>query len=247
MTALETAASPDYARQLTDRIKVAVEGTWHLITEAYQSRAWSSLGYSSWDDYCTREFGTSRLRLPREERAETVQSLRDAGLSLRAIAAVTGDSKDTISRALAPVSNETPEPARQKFIPLAEVAEMFGVDLDEPDDADDPWAQKIADELAASDNAYAEQANTIPAAEPVKVTGVDGKQYTSQVKRAPYRKPLPDVARGAGFELRKSMERVERLFADDRYRSNEKQVADALRGHLLYVADTVAAVLAQIP
>lgn len=81
--------SAEYARQLTDRIKVAVEGTWHLITEAYQSRAWSVLGYASWDDYCTREFGTARLKLPREDRISTVQSLRDAGLSLRAIAAAT--------------------------------------------------------------------------------------------------------------------------------------------------------------
>jgi hypothetical protein len=60
------------ARALTDRIKVAVEATWHLVIEAYQARAWVALGYSSWDDYCTREFGTSRLRLPREERQEVV-------------------------------------------------------------------------------------------------------------------------------------------------------------------------------
>lgn len=88
------------ARQLTDQIKVGVEAVWHLITEAYTTRAWSALGYRSWDDYCTREFGTSRLRLPREERAEVVQSLRESGLSLRAIASATGDSARTVRRAL---------------------------------------------------------------------------------------------------------------------------------------------------
>ncbi|WP_156664677.1 hypothetical protein [Mycobacterium sp. 852002-51057_SCH5723018] len=54
-----------------------------LITQAYMHRAWDALGYSSWDDYCIREFGTTRLRLPREERAEVVTSLRESGLRLK--------------------------------------------------------------------------------------------------------------------------------------------------------------------
>ncbi len=78
------------ARELTDQIKVAVETTWHLVARAYTTRAWALLGYSSWDDYCVREFGTSRIRLPREERAEVVASLRDSGLSIRAIQSATG-------------------------------------------------------------------------------------------------------------------------------------------------------------
>jgi len=52
-----------------------------LVKQAYTERAWDALGYASWDEYCTREFGTSRLRLPREERAEVVASLRESGLS----------------------------------------------------------------------------------------------------------------------------------------------------------------------
>lgn len=96
------------ARAITDRIKVGVEAVWELIKQAYTERAWESLGYTSWDDYCTREFGTSRLRLPREERAETLPSLRESGMSLRAIATATGLSKDTVQRELAGVSNETP-------------------------------------------------------------------------------------------------------------------------------------------
>lgn len=104
MTELEfQQASPDYARHLTDRIKVAVEATWQLIVEAYQTRAWTALGYGSWDDYCLREFGTSRLQIPREERQEAVASLRQAGLSLRAIAAATGQSKSQVQRELSTV------------------------------------------------------------------------------------------------------------------------------------------------
>jgi hypothetical protein len=88
------------ARALTDRINTGVEAVWELIKQAYTRRAWSALDYESWDDYCTREFGTSRLRLPREERSEVVASLRESGLSLRAIAAATGISHTEARRSL---------------------------------------------------------------------------------------------------------------------------------------------------
>lgn len=94
------AATASEARALTDQIKVAVEGTWQLVQRAYQRRAWESLGYSSWDDYCTREFGTSRLRLPREERQEVVQSLREIGMSVRAIASATGTGTRQVQEAI---------------------------------------------------------------------------------------------------------------------------------------------------
>ncbi|MGW7087595.1 hypothetical protein ACWGH2_29420 [Streptomyces sp. NPDC054871] len=90
----------DEARALTDRIKIAVEGTWQLIREAYTSRTWAVLGYDSWDAYCTAEFGETRLRLPREERQEVVASLRDSGLSTRAIASAAGIAQDTVRRDL---------------------------------------------------------------------------------------------------------------------------------------------------
>ncbi|MGB3302652.1 MAG: helix-turn-helix domain-containing protein [Gordonia sp. (in: high G+C Gram-positive bacteria)] len=109
MTDLATMGATD-ARALTDQIKVAVEATWELVKRAYIERAWSALGYDGWDDYCTREFGTSRLRLPREERAEVVASLRESGLSVRAIAAATGDSRETIRRELGGDTNVSPEP-----------------------------------------------------------------------------------------------------------------------------------------
>lgn len=92
----QLAISAESARLLTDRIKTTVEVAWQLLTEAYTSRAWAALGYDSWDAYCTAEFGTSRLRLPREERMEVVGSLRDAGLSTRAIASATGVNRKTV-------------------------------------------------------------------------------------------------------------------------------------------------------
>lgn len=101
------------ARALTDRIKIAVEGTWQLIREAYTTRTWAVLGYNTWDAYCTTEFGETRLRLPREERQEVVASLRDSGLSLRAIEAATGISRPTVIkdiRAAEVVNSSPPQP-----------------------------------------------------------------------------------------------------------------------------------------
>lgn len=105
MTADITQAAPDAARRLTDRIKAGLDLMWELVAEAYVTRAWSALGYATWDEYCTREFGTARLSLPREERAETVASLKSAGLSYRAIASATGQSLGKVQRQLGGVSN----------------------------------------------------------------------------------------------------------------------------------------------
>lgn len=104
-------ADADQARQLTDRIKVAVEGTWLLIQEAYTSRAWAALGYATWDAYVDAEFRTARLALPKEERAETIQSLRAAGMSIRAISSATGAGVGTVHRELSgsTVPNGTPD------------------------------------------------------------------------------------------------------------------------------------------
>ena len=103
--------SHSQARDLTDRIKVGVEAIWELIKQAYQSRAWAALGYNSWDDYCTREFGTSRIRLPREERQEVVASMREIGMSIPAISSATGASVGTVHGTLSKLkASDTPAP-----------------------------------------------------------------------------------------------------------------------------------------
>ena len=104
----ELVISAQDARNLTDKIKAGTAALWELIKEAYASRAWASLGYASWDDYCTQEFGTSRIRLPREERQEVVASMREIGMSTRAIVAATGTSKGTVDRELSRAPSGAP-------------------------------------------------------------------------------------------------------------------------------------------
>ena len=99
------------ARELTDRIRVSLDGLWALVVEAFQRRAHAALGYPSWDAYCNAEFGSNRIRLPREERQETVRSLREAGLSLRAISSATGAAYNTVMRDAKVTQNESPSPS----------------------------------------------------------------------------------------------------------------------------------------
>lgn len=105
------------ARELTNRIRLGLEGLWELVKDAYRSQAWSVLGYGSWDEYCTREFGSLPMQPPREERQQVIDSLRSAGLSVRAIGAVTGLGVGTVHAAIA--SSSVPEVAG---------AEVLGVD-----------------------------------------------------------------------------------------------------------------------
>jgi hypothetical protein len=205
VTQLEVAAMDAVAaRIIIDRIKTGVDVMWELITTAYEGRAWEALGYSSWDDLCTREFGSGRLRLPREERAEVVASLRESGLSIRAIAAATGDSIGTVHDAIASgVQNRTPDP--------------------EPVDAD----EKL----------------------PPSTTGLDGKNYPRKEPAPPKparRKPLPEAFGSAIYELKRSVERVTRLMADDRFTKNTDQITECNLSDLIRIQDAINGIVQQL-
>ncbi|MGQ7788351.1 DNA-binding response regulator [Nesterenkonia sp. K-15-9-6] len=88
--------SAEEARNLTDRLRMGLEQAWQLIAYAYRGRAYTALGYRTWDEYVQREFGHLNLQPPREERDNVILSLRAAGLSERATAVATGLSKGTV-------------------------------------------------------------------------------------------------------------------------------------------------------
>ena len=115
----------DEARVLTNEIASKSEVLWGLVVSAYRLRAWAALGYDSWDQYVGTEFGTTKLSLPREERGEIVRSLRDEGLSIRAISAATGLGTGTVHRDL----GET-EPHVEVEVEVEVEAEY--VEVDEP-------------------------------------------------------------------------------------------------------------------
>lgn len=233
------------ARELTDQIKVAVEATWHLIIDAYRGRAWSALGYASWDDYCTREFGASRLRLPREERQEVVASLRDSGLSVRAIAAATGTNRETIRQVVSGDKKLPPD------LDNAEVV-LAGADDRETSEPHLEFATPASTHPPGPDprpSTAAGAPRPAPAPSPApKVTGIDGKQYPSKppTPAKPNRRPLIKDIETAVWNLRKATERMERLFNDDRLAANKTQVAAATRGHLTYTVEVCQDLLDQL-
>ena len=231
----------DAARRLTDNIKIGLEATWSLIIEAYESRAWAVLGHASWDDYCTREFGASRIRLPREDRSEIVGSLRDAGLSIRAIAAATGFGVGSVHRELAPVPNGTPEAGVDHAVvgdnPVGVTdSEMayFNRLADIPEATFDRIIEECKAEGHLSRDAVLHRVEE-KEKEAKTTIGTDGKRYPKPVPTPPAKRkraPLPDAVRSGGWELRKDVERLQRLRADDRWSGHVDQVADVLRSHL---------------
>lgn len=104
-----TLLSFDDAVALTESIRLTVAEIELKIVEAYYGLAWKVMGYDSWDEYISGEFKAAPLAMPREERRTSVASLRQAGLSLRAIGAATGVSRDTVQKDLEAVRNLTPD------------------------------------------------------------------------------------------------------------------------------------------
>ena len=60
------------------------------------------------------------------------------------------------------------------------------------------------------------------------------------------RRPLPEVAREAAWTLRKDIERLERIVADDRFGAYKEEVSALLRAHLAYAAEACQDLLSRI-
>lgn len=156
-------------------IRADAETLWDKIATAYTRRAWAALGYSSWDEYCIREFGTSRLKVPREVRAEMVTSLRHAGLSIRAIASATGASVNTVQADLQVSQTDTPDGELVDEDAVTEAALAAG----EPTKFDKLMARvqdtRDVGERGPGDRRWSGK----------PIIGIDGKTYRPQRKPAP--------------------------------------------------------------
>lgn len=252
------------ARALTDRIKVGVEVLWDLVKQAYEQCAWNALGYSSWDEYCTREFGASRLRLPREERAEVVASLRESGLSTRAIAAATGLGATTVRRELSGAPNGAPETAPPTAEPAAEcihcgdtlpLAQLYeggqGYECDpcvSPDPTETHVPEQQLPPLPENYMKVPAEPEPQPVPDPKPITGLDGKTYTPKPAVPPSlkRKPLPDAFDRAKQELRGAVQKIVRLAADDRLEKNKDQIVGANLSDLIRARDALTSVIQQL-
>lgn len=78
-----------------------------LVEQAQTGQIHAALGYPSWTAYVADVGG--QLKVTRDIRPEVVELLASAGMSQRAIAAVTGVSQATVSRDLSGDSDESPD------------------------------------------------------------------------------------------------------------------------------------------
>lgn len=238
---MEIELSASQARELTDRIKLAVEATWELIKEAYQSRAWYSLGYTSWDDYCTREFGTSRIKLPREERQEVVSSMREIGMSTRAIASATGSSVGTVHAELSrrselntsnaqPVTGTDGKTYTQKPRPEPETPEWEEVGTI-PQSRLKDIARPTATTIPQSE---LDELNTpsplVGPGEKIPETSHTTKGIPETEEPTPRAEPITTQLSKAIIELNKAMNRIHRIVEDPNFHRN-KQTAWSLHGN----------------
>lgn len=225
--------SRDDAERLSNRIGLRLDsmadnwaGALPLIREAIDRNAYLSLGYASHGAYVSDRFGDSLSKLGVELRREIVRELNDAGLSTRAIAPVFGITRQMVSKDLRANEVATELPPAEAF-------------ADVPDLSANPLTGEVYE---AGDAAHGSPEATVIVTEThsVKtVTGLDGKTYTN-TPTAPRRTSIIDDARKAGWELRKAVERLERLQADDRFTKNKVEILAALQPHLDFANEVIS-------
>ncbi|MGV0628461.1 helix-turn-helix domain-containing protein [Mycobacteroides chelonae] len=98
------------AKMLDNRIKTSVENIGERLTilhrlldEAEKGQVHLTMGFRSWTEYLTDRIG-NRWQIGGDERREMAQLLANRGMSVRAIASITGTSKSTVARVLDEVS-----------------------------------------------------------------------------------------------------------------------------------------------
>jgi hypothetical protein len=206
------ALDADAARRLTERIRVtagtvaeSVKQLRSLVQEAKDGRAHEALGYESWTAYLVDVFGDEPLRLARDVRQELVAELAAQGMSTRAIAPIVGVTQETVAQDIkAPVRNLTPDSAEPIHV--------------------DPDTGVVFEPKPVT--ATEESVTTTRT-----ITGLDGKTY-ARAEPVTRRSSLAEEARGAGWQLQKAAERIERIAADDRFGKNKAEVMAALQPHL---------------
>jgi hypothetical protein len=88
------------ARAVTNRIKGHLENLWVDVLAAWLGEAHIALGYTSWKTYCSTEFGSDYLRVPKGERQRIVALLAEHEMPASSIAATINASHVTVHKDL---------------------------------------------------------------------------------------------------------------------------------------------------
>lgn len=215
------------AERMTREIKLTASGIRNnlfklrnQIDVAKASNVWNMMGFPSWTAYLSDTLAEEPMRVSREERLELVGYLAGEGMSARAIAPIVGVSKSQVANDIVEVSTSG---RQHELAGLPNPAPMF----DAPTDSDAP--QPSDPEMAA------------PAAPlgGAAIAGMDGKTYQRPQPPAPRRTSIVDDARNAGYQLRKTIERLDRIRNDDRFDGHASEILAAMQPHLGYARDVL--------
>lgn len=208
------------AERLTQEIKLTASGIRNnlfklrnQIDTAKSSNVWQMLDYASWTAWLSDTLSEEPMRVSREERLELVEYLAGEGLSARAIAPIVGIGKSQVAEDIREVSRSG-QPSHE-LAGFPDPAPMFDAPATEAD-----------------------AAVTQPPA-PTPTVGLDGKTYTRPEPPAPRRASLVDDARNAGYQLRKTIERLDRIRNDDRFDGYRAEILADMRPHLDYARDVL--------
>jgi hypothetical protein len=112
------------ARELTERIKSVARQTCMLLLEAHQRRAWSVLGYQTWERYVRGEFGLSRRRsYELLDQARVISAIKQAS-GLPVVPDISAYAALQIKRHLSVVTRTIR--ARVDGLPMAAAADVVG-------------------------------------------------------------------------------------------------------------------------
>lgn len=228
-----------WARKITERLRLqatnyaeARDKVMATLIEARDGGAADLLGYASWTAYMADVFGDAPLRLERDARQELVAELAAEGMASRSIAPIVGVSQMQVVRDIqrAGETNVSPDAAP------SETDRFYRTGGEPPTESERAQlAVRRKSQTMMQVDSNTGEVEDVPARH---VTGMDGKSYAVPVQKKPNRRALTDVARDAGWDIRKAVERLERIREDDRYSRNKEEVAALLRGHLMYVIET---------
>jgi hypothetical protein len=191
----------------------------------------------------TIQTATRELGMSKEAQDLAAEAVRRAEWALgRAVR--TGQDDGTVARQGYPLQRMADEGGKQAVIPEARVSDFVTKNEWRGDGGIAALTEAEPAEFDAAIEAAKAEGNLSRTNVVRKIR--ESKPDATTTKPTKSRKPLPDAARNAGWDLRKAVERLERIAADDRFGSNKEQVASHLRSHLLNAVEVCQDLLARI-
>lgn len=223
------------------------------VVDAYQARDWQTLGYRSWTEYVTSEFGDIAEQLTPEQRNLAIKTMAAKTMSTRAIASAVGVNQSTVSRAITAGKTAEVEVMRDASPPglertcellkvtpnqVAEGQHVLRHGSSELIEAVEVGSLSIEDAIRETGVPFSPRRD--------KVTGTDGKNYPVLAPCKPNRPALPAQFRRRTADAFKAASALQGLLGDDRFKANRESIADLCAAELRWTCEVLSDLLAEL-